>query len=274
MIRNSKAFTLIELLVVIAIIAILAAILFPVFAQAKLAAKKTQDLSNTKQVTLGIMIYVGDSDDVFPKASTWDGASAYGNQYEWSSVLCVGPYTKNTDLLKAPVDSINQTHDAAYYGMDVSRVPKPLSFMPNSISPAYPMFGVDAPQGLMPESYSMPPHYGYQGTAATTSATSAPDPAGIVLLAGGNKEIYDGVYYCGEWLNNENDWCYTGSGVSEQWKIDSLTLAVEGDRQYLGWRKFSGGSNFSFGDGHAKSLKPGELRDSKKWIINPLTTNP
>jgi prepilin-type N-terminal cleavage/methylation domain-containing protein/prepilin-type processing-associated H-X9-DG protein len=58
------AFTLIELLVVIAIIAILAAILFPVFAQAKLAAKKTQDLSNIKQIGLSTMMYLNDNDDV------------------------------------------------------------------------------------------------------------------------------------------------------------------------------------------------------------------
>src|SRR5258708_2335788 len=62
-----KAFTLIELLVVIAIIAILAAILFPVFAQAKLAAKKTQSLSNQKQHGLGILMYAGDYDDRYPR---------------------------------------------------------------------------------------------------------------------------------------------------------------------------------------------------------------
>lgn len=61
-----KAFTLIELLVVIAIIAILAAILFPVFAQAKLAAKKTADLSNLKQWATAVNIYTSDSDDVYP----------------------------------------------------------------------------------------------------------------------------------------------------------------------------------------------------------------
>jgi prepilin-type N-terminal cleavage/methylation domain-containing protein/prepilin-type processing-associated H-X9-DG protein len=61
----SRAFTLIELLVVIAIIAILAAILFPVFAQAKAAAKKTSDLSNVKQIALATIMYSGDSDDVF-----------------------------------------------------------------------------------------------------------------------------------------------------------------------------------------------------------------
>jgi len=62
-----KAFTLIELLVVIAIIAILAAILFPVFAQAKAAAKKTSALSGVKQTGLGILIYNGDFDDVYPQ---------------------------------------------------------------------------------------------------------------------------------------------------------------------------------------------------------------
>lgn len=61
-----RAFTLIELLVVIAIIAILAAILFPVFAQAKEAAKKTQTLSNFKQVGVGLQIYTTDYDDNFP----------------------------------------------------------------------------------------------------------------------------------------------------------------------------------------------------------------
>lgn len=63
-----RAFTLIELLVVIAIIAILAAILFPVFAQAKAAAKKTLCLSNNKQIGTALMLYAGDYDDGFP---TW-----------------------------------------------------------------------------------------------------------------------------------------------------------------------------------------------------------
>jgi prepilin-type N-terminal cleavage/methylation domain-containing protein len=63
-----KAFTLIELLVVIAIIAILAAILFPVFAQAKEAAKKTSDLSAIKQVGTAQMIYANDYDDMLVPA--------------------------------------------------------------------------------------------------------------------------------------------------------------------------------------------------------------
>src|SRR5579871_2635161 len=63
---KKRAFTLIELLVVIAIIAILAAILFPVFAQAKLAAKKTASLSNQKQFALSNAMYSNDYDDLLP----------------------------------------------------------------------------------------------------------------------------------------------------------------------------------------------------------------
>jgi len=76
-----KAFTLIELLVVIAIIAILAAILFPVFAQAKLAAKKTQHISNLKQTGTASNIYLADYDDNFPLAVTSRPDGTYFNGF-------------------------------------------------------------------------------------------------------------------------------------------------------------------------------------------------
>src|SRR5579862_1428612 len=62
-----RAFTLIELLVVIAIIAILAAILFPVFAQAKMQAKKAASISNQKQMGLSLLMYSNDADDLYPR---------------------------------------------------------------------------------------------------------------------------------------------------------------------------------------------------------------
>src|SRR5687767_14851522 len=68
--NSRRAFTLIELLVVIAIIAILAAILFPVFAQAKEAAKKTTSISNHKQYGTAINIYLADYDDMMPLGFT------------------------------------------------------------------------------------------------------------------------------------------------------------------------------------------------------------
>jgi prepilin-type N-terminal cleavage/methylation domain-containing protein len=75
-----KAFTLIELLVVIAIIAILAAILFPVFAQAKEAAKKTATLNNYKQVGVGLHLYTTDNDDV---ASLSAGRNSADGRLRW-----------------------------------------------------------------------------------------------------------------------------------------------------------------------------------------------
>lgn len=81
-VNYKRAFTLIELLVVIAIIAILAAILFPVFAQAKLAAKKTQTLAQFKQVGTAANIYITDSDDTFPLSMSFNSA---GNIWRFNS---------------------------------------------------------------------------------------------------------------------------------------------------------------------------------------------
>ena len=96
-----RGFTLIELLVVIAIIAILAAILFPVFAQAKNAAKKTQELSNLKNVLTGTLIYLGDSDDMFPPSTVyaWSPTDNPG----WSTRI--QPYLKNLAILRSPIDT-------------------------------------------------------------------------------------------------------------------------------------------------------------------------
>ena len=102
----NRAFTLIELLVVIAIIAILAAILFPVFAQAKFAAKKTVDLSNTKQIGTATKIYLGDSDDVMPifYAYNSDPTIYTPNQYKGTEQLLL-PYTKSKDIFRSPLDT-------------------------------------------------------------------------------------------------------------------------------------------------------------------------
>ncbi len=94
---RTNAFTLIELLVVIAIIAILAAILFPVFAQAKAAAKKTQCVSNAKQMNLAFIMYAGDYDDTMV---TQENGGVNQDTREFSTML--QPYMKNRGILFDP----------------------------------------------------------------------------------------------------------------------------------------------------------------------------
>lgn len=116
-----KAFTLIELLVVIAIIAILAAILFPVFAQAKAAAKKTADLSNVKQISLGITLYSGDNDDMYPSAyfhRAFNPAAGGTNAgyVHWSWM--VQPYVKNLQMFVSPGDTIGGHAPTCFASVD------------------------------------------------------------------------------------------------------------------------------------------------------------
>lgn len=102
-----KAFTLIELLVVIAIIAILAAILFPVFAQAKDAAKKTQSISNLKQVGTSVQLYLTDSDDVMPQSAYLVFDQVQPKVVSVFDLLY--PYIKNVQLFISPADQPGQS---------------------------------------------------------------------------------------------------------------------------------------------------------------------
>jgi prepilin-type N-terminal cleavage/methylation domain-containing protein/prepilin-type processing-associated H-X9-DG protein len=99
-----KAFTLIELLVVIAIIAILAAILFPVFAQAKLSAKKASSLSNIKQLGTAAIMYGADYDDMIPTLMNGARAQARGTVLPRADtwVWMMQPYIKNLTMMVDP----------------------------------------------------------------------------------------------------------------------------------------------------------------------------
>ncbi|QYK53312.1 MAG: prepilin-type N-terminal cleavage/methylation domain-containing protein [Fimbriimonadaceae bacterium] len=119
--RDAAAFTLIELLVVIAIIAILAAILFPVFARAKVAAKASASLSNNKQIGTAYQIYIADYDDTALIAGTYEPGNPYATltgpqagYLPWTGILL--RYMKSYTLFGSPLAS--KTEPVYYTGLN------------------------------------------------------------------------------------------------------------------------------------------------------------
>ena len=160
-----KAFTLIELLVVIAIIAILAAILFPVFAQAREAAKKTQALSQAKQLGTSTVLYASDNDDVLPMGTVPNSAAG---TWRWNSVVptawnyntTVSPdfqmhwanstqtYTKNWDIHAGPgLPNVRPALIAALTTNGPAR-PQNMSLNYNGLLHTWPSSAVEAPSRL------------------------------------------------------------------------------------------------------------------------------
>jgi prepilin-type N-terminal cleavage/methylation domain-containing protein/prepilin-type processing-associated H-X9-DG protein len=242
-----KAFTLIELLVVIAIIAILAAILFPVFAQAKLAAKKTNDLSQLKEHALASIMYSGDYDDTalcFPYAGTWStscpGCSSAttftnGQMGPWWTDRIM-PYVKNKGIFSNPSNQDTLYLDKGYWkpGATSATDTNTSDFYRNTYT--YNQFvshGDDNP--LTPKAASM---------------TGIPLPADTVLL--GPSDNWFSRSSCQ--LNG------TGNSVDFEWDVSTGGFGYElwgadTDGSNMQNAGFNGGANFSYVDGHAKFAK-------------------
>ena len=278
-----RGFTLIELLVVIAIIAILAAILFPVFAQAKLAAKKTADLSNLRQITTSIAMYTSDYDDYYPQAN-FGGVigSTPPTRYRWSSSLCLGPYIKNTNIFATPGDyAIKDLSGQPLSPASRSLEARTNSYMANAILPWYAAGVFPAPYDTQLYSGVFPVgilNYDTSPIGGTTpsNTTAIANPTDIIMLSGGANEsqaAFGTALTPNFGPNTElmflwEDW----------WDVTRLKDIVNGtvsgtpnSKMKSALEKFNGVSNYAFPDGHAKSMSPKALKvgaflDPKRFI--------
>jgi prepilin-type N-terminal cleavage/methylation domain-containing protein/prepilin-type processing-associated H-X9-DG protein len=289
--RSKKAFTLIELLVVIAIIAILAAILFPVFAQAKAAAKKTADLSNMKQIELGTLMYTNDYDDHYMLADMNPGPNIQ-YAYRWSSTEVVGPYIKNTQLMLSPLDTPYTPIETGNFTFTIplpsTRVAKPISYIANALSNDWLNYGSYCayfPQNLGITDCSgalAPGTYWGAATAGVPKSTSmattqAANPTNLIVFAGGGVQE-DAWAGCPNAGNTETpSGCYSGDLTWGWDAVDDASgtqFGAPNANLFLAWHKTGNSSNFAFSDGHAKNMQPGNLLKGP-FLLNPtyfLTT--
>jgi len=254
-----KAFTLIELLVVIAIIAILAAILFPVFTQAKLAAKGTQSLSNIKQVGTANMIYLGSFDDTFV-CQYVNETTDWGWQNTW--IMNVMPYFKSYGIVLDPTDKVplissyNSGPKFSYVANGI------LLGSPTGASPFWRFHGVINTNGSGGATNWYEQNARTQ-TAITHDAETVLFATRSAALKGGDKDPYasggskmEGAF--SPWnsvLNNIGGVDNVGNkgtlpGWANNWGMPDATYKGGLDRT------FSGNMPVVYCDSHAKSVAP------------------
>ena len=255
-----KAFTLIELLVVIAIIAILAAILFPVFAQAKMSAKKTQDLSNTKNQLTSIAIYVADNDDVIPPLMT--STATFFVNYDWQTDFTwpqmVFPYAKNWQIHRNPADG--QANDRQ-----------------SLINMGYPAGTIGVQRDY---AVGLNTSYGYNYMAWSPmnanaqfqpiSMTAVQDPSNTILLANSIWDRAGQPVGGGNWFIEAPHWAFSGTAYwFGGWQLTNNTSWL----QYGGtWAWFNGQCNVGMGDTSAKSRPiPGLLAGVSRNAAGAVT---
>jgi len=259
--RSRSGFTLIELLVVIAIIAILAAILFPVFAQAREKARGASCLSNEKQIGLAVTSYIQDYDETFPP----DNQSGWS--HEWSDV--VAPYVRN-GTAGGGYNYIGGLYKCPSY---------PLDGQANNYKPRGDVFQYWSPSGSNPGTVDIPgatPAGGYNWPMTTLAQIDAPSNKIGFIESGSNGAGYNYA----SWVAAE--WNWTSSKLADVNTTDptknkqfdpagtnpplhNCDYAAGGPNIWGGCGmqpryRHNNASNFLYLDGHVKAVPRGGIQ--------------
>ncbi|MBC8136121.1 MAG: DUF1559 domain-containing protein [Fibrella sp.] len=259
-------FTLIELLVVIAIIAILAAILFPVFAQAREKARQTSCLSNEKQLGLAMLQYVQDYDESFPTTGVYDFSGGYDSYWAFR----IQPYMKSLQVVWCPSDggSTDPNYDniTGWAGPRVSYAANALMGGPNLADNTNSgvIAAFNASWGIDDSGW-----FKYRGPRALAEVNY---PATTIMLAEKHSDQIEKSGPGMNWIkvNSSALWptqVYLWDGNDNAFPyIDTSSAIPNAQRPETGVfgygrnggvsTKHSGMSNFLFVDGHVKAMKP------------------
>jgi prepilin-type N-terminal cleavage/methylation domain-containing protein/prepilin-type processing-associated H-X9-DG protein len=231
-----KAFTLIELLVVIAIIAILAAILFPVFAKAREKARAASCLSNLKQISLGILMYAQDYDELLPASGDPCNTPTQHDPLHYPLYwLQIQPYVKNWQLFACP-SATGGCANGSINHMDVQ------SAINAGLCPANMVVSYGYPEYILQS--NNPNHVGpHPGQAVNVKMANWKHPSQAVICADSSGLINNGWQRVA-WANV----CGAGNCSPDhpERRVDDNT-------------RHNGGSNIAFMDGHAKWYSAGQI---------------
>jgi prepilin-type N-terminal cleavage/methylation domain-containing protein len=269
---RKRAFTLIELLVVIAIIAILAAILFPVFAQARESARKTSCLSNTKQVGTAQMMYSQDYDETYVLYANYgspllrDDGSVYRAYQPWTQQ--VQPYVKNKDMFLCPderdlsvtIGSGNSAQKVLYsgYGMNYGYLGKYTPGANSDPNPWIPLSlaAVNKPAQIVFAMDSVGRDYADAGHATVWT------PLGTTVAPPDATFSANGFY--------EGGWGYPCSDITTYYDYPGYGGASfrHTSSGFKAGQAIDGGANVIFCDNHSKFYKVGGLAAGTNYAPN------
>ncbi len=261
-----KGFTLIELLVVIAIIAILAAILFPVFGRARENARRSSCQSNIKQIGLGFKQYTQDYDEKFPVAISNNNVAATYDPGDLGWAQALQPYLKSPQIFQCPSETNPPVVDTTV-PIAQTQLPGYSDYWSNALvvnnsGVSEASLEAQALTVLNGDGQSNPANAAAtDGTAAylVTPGITAPNAAG----AGGFDETASPTGI-GAPNNGIQATFYQGASNTAIWNQAPNSTVHRGGKRHLD------GANFGFADGHAKWLRPERVRNDSV-ILNVAT---